>query len=215
MSTSKVRTRSVLLVLVLELVVGAWIWFSNSPVQAQPASAPVAETGSSATPTPASVSPEAAKDAAKAAAAPAQMPVDNAPKKDACPVKKKANKPSRSFGQMAVEDLLPIGILIVVITLVLVRLPKVELGHSNAFRSRRLLNWLPLGLTYSFLYFARYNIKQFQGIGLTEAEYGTVFGVGSAVYGLAFLLNGPLTDRWGGRATILHRGRGRGRRERL
>jgi OPA family glycerol-3-phosphate transporter-like MFS transporter len=86
---------------------------------------------------------------------------------------------------------------------VVARLPRVELGHTRAFRSRRLLNWLPLGLTYSFLYFGRYNIKQFQGIGLTEAEYGTVFGVGSMVYGLSFLLNGPLTDRWGGRTTIL------------
>jgi MFS transporter, OPA family, glycerol-3-phosphate transporter len=86
---------------------------------------------------------------------------------------------------------------------VIVRLPKAALGHTKAFRHRRLLNWLPLGLTYSFLYFARYNIKSFQGVGLTEAEYGTVFGIGSAVYGLAFLLNGPLTDRWGGRATIM------------
>ncbi|NVB77863.1 MAG: MFS transporter [Kofleriaceae bacterium] len=101
------------------------------------------------------------------------------------------------------EDLLPIAILIVVITVVLWRLPKVELGHSKAFLNRRLLNWLPLGLTYSFLYFARYNIKAFQGIGLTESEYGAVFGFGTGVYGLAFLLNGPLTDRWGGRKTIL------------
>jgi MFS transporter, OPA family, glycerol-3-phosphate transporter len=46
-------------------------------------------------------------------------------------------------------------------------------------------------------------MKMFQGIGLTEVEYGTVFAVGSAVYGLSFLLNGPLTDRWGGRVTIL------------
>ena len=28
-------------------------------------------------------------------------------------------------------------------------LPKVELGHSAAFRRRRVLNWLPLGLTYA------------------------------------------------------------------
>jgi OPA family glycerol-3-phosphate transporter-like MFS transporter len=101
------------------------------------------------------------------------------------------------------DDLLPIGILIAVIGVVVLRLPRVPLGHSIAFRRRRLLNWLPLGLTYSFLYMGRYNIKQFQGFGLDEAGYGTVFGVGSAVYGLAFLLNGPLTDRWGGRATIL------------
>jgi OPA family glycerol-3-phosphate transporter-like MFS transporter len=109
----------------------------------------------------------------------------------------------RTFGQVVVDDLLPIGLLILVIVFVVARLPRVELGHTRAFRSRRLLNWLPLGLTYSFLYFGRYNIKQFQGIGLTEAEYGTVFGVGSMVYGLSFLLNGPLTDRWGGRTTIL------------
>jgi OPA family glycerol-3-phosphate transporter-like MFS transporter len=105
-----------------------------------------------------------------------------------------------------VDDLLPIGILIVVITLVILRLPRVELGHTTAFRKRRLLNWLPLGLSYSFLYFGRYNIKMFQGEfegGLTASQYGTVFGVGSAVYGLSFLLNGPLTDRWGGRKTIL------------
>lgn len=120
-----------------------------------------------------------------------------------CPSKPKSAAPKRTFLDVVREDLLPIGILIIVIVLVLTRLPRVELGHSKAFRSRRLLNWLPLGLTYSFLYFGRYNIKQFQGIGLTEAEYGAVFGVGSMVYGLAFLINGPLTDRWGGRATIL------------
>src|SRR5262249_53291841 len=101
------------------------------------------------------------------------------------------------------EDLLPIGILILVITIVVVRLPRVELGHTIAFRRRRLLNCLPLGLTYSFLYFGRYNLKQFQGNGISASEYGDIFAIGSAVYGLAFLLNGPLTDRWGGRATIL------------
>jgi OPA family glycerol-3-phosphate transporter-like MFS transporter len=118
----------------------------------------------------------------------------------ACTLKPK-KKPSAK--KPLIEDLMPIGILITVIAVVLARLPRVELGHSKAFRARRLLNWLPLGLTYSFLYFARYNIKQFQGIGLTESEYGAVFGIGSMVYGLAFLINGPLTDRWGGRATIL------------
>ena len=104
----------------------------------------------------------------------------------------------------AIDDLLPIGILIVVIALVVARLPKVELGHSAAFRSRRLLNWLPLGLTYSFLYFGS---LQPQAVPRRRRSprpsTARSFGVGSAVYGLAFLLNGPLTDRWGGRATIL------------
>ena len=142
---------------------------------------------------------EAAKDAAKAAVAPAQMPVEGAPAKDACPVAKKSSTPKKPFW----ENFLPIAILIVVIALVLWRLPKVELGHTKAFRHRRLLNWLPLGLTYSFLYFGRYNIKSFQGVGLTSSEFGDVMALGALVYGLAFLLNGPLTDRWGGRKTIL------------
>jgi MFS transporter, OPA family, glycerol-3-phosphate transporter len=189
MSKTKVAGRTLALVVVLELVAGAVIWFSHSPsADAQ------------------TVEPAAAGSAA--ANQPATPPADTAAKpvsdgQDACPVPPKKPHTKKTFGQVAKDDLLPIGILLSVIVLVLWRLPKVELGHTAAFRSRRLLNWLPLGLTYSFLYFARYNIKSFQGVGLTESEYGTVFGIGSAVYGLAFLVNGPLTDRWGGRATIL------------
>jgi OPA family glycerol-3-phosphate transporter-like MFS transporter len=175
-----------LLVLVLELVVGAWIWFSNAPANAQPA-----DTGSAAAVTAPAPTP------APAAAPAAVADTAGAPQKTACPTKPPS--PSKPLS----KDLLPIGILIAVIIIVVARLPRVELGHTIEFRRRRLLNWLPLGLSYSFLYFGRYNIKQFQGIGLTEAEYGAVFGVGSMVYGLAFLLNGPLTDRWGGRTTIL------------
>jgi OPA family glycerol-3-phosphate transporter-like MFS transporter len=73
---------------------------------------------------------------------------------------------------------------------------------------RRFFNWFPLGLTYAFLYFGRYNLSAMQPdldkLGLlTKAEFGNIDGFGSIVYGLAFLLNGPLTDRWGGRTTIL------------
>jgi len=183
MSRARVRSKTVAFVIVLELLVGALIWFSHSPTAAAQETA-----------TPAAGAPQVVHDAAK----PAPNPIEKAKKPD-CP--KPPKKPS--VKKPLAEDFLPIAILIVVIVVVLWRLPKVELGHSKAFRHRRLLNWLPLGLTYSFLYFARYNIKAFQGVGLSESEYGTVFGVGSMVYGLAFLLNGPLTDRWGGRATIL------------
>ena len=175
MSSRRLSGR-VALFLVLELAIGAFIWFRDSPATAQPTATTVSATSEK--------SPAAAKPAPQ---------LD----KNGCLVK--TASPSKPL----TDDLLPIGILIVVITLVVWRLPRVQLGHSKAFLHRRLLNWLPLGLTYSFLYFGRYNIKQFQGIGLTEAEYGTVFGIGSAVYGVSFLLNGPLTDRWGGRATIL------------
>src|SRR5262249_4913819 len=102
------------------------------------------------------------------------------------------------------KDLVPIAVLLVVIGVVLTRLPKVEVGHSDAFRRRRLLNWLPLGLTYAFLYFGRYNLNATMSAKvLSEHDYGTVFGVGAWVYGVSFLVNGPLADRFGGRRTIL------------
>jgi MFS transporter, OPA family, glycerol-3-phosphate transporter len=102
------------------------------------------------------------------------------------------------------EKMIPIAVLLLVIAIVVARLPRADLGHSPEFRRRRLLNWLPLGLTYSFLYMARYNINQYMTVGaITEAQFGTIGLVGSIVYGVSFLLNGPLTDRWGGRTTIL------------
>jgi OPA family glycerol-3-phosphate transporter-like MFS transporter len=99
-------------------------------------------------------------------------------------------------------------LLLAAIALVLWRLPKADVGHSAAFKRRRLLNWLPLGITYSLLYFGRYNLSAntaaLDKLGvLTKHEFGGIDGVGSLVYGVAFILNGPLTDWWGGRATIL------------
>ena len=193
------RRRSVALVLILELLIGALIWFgtgSRSDAQpAAPTTVPAAPVAPPTAPVPAVAPPGSAPtvDAPAATTPPAAAPAAGT----TC----KPKKPSKP--RPISDELLAIGILVVFITIVVTRLPKVDLGHSEAFKRRRLLNWLPLGLTYSFLYFGRYNIKMFQGIGLNEAEYASVFGVGTAVYGLAFLLNGPLTDRWGGRTTIL------------
>ncbi|AKF04826.1 MFS transporter [Sandaracinus amylolyticus] len=102
--------------------------------------------------------------------------------------------------------LLPIAILLAVITIVVARLPKVDLGHSKAFTTRRFLNWFPLGLTYAFLYMARYNLaaaKNDLGDLITNEDFGTIKAAGTVVYGVSFLINGPLTDRIGGRATML------------
>ncbi|MEZ4399862.1 MAG: MFS transporter [Kofleriaceae bacterium] len=186
----KPRSRSLALVLILELAVGAFIWFGTGRTsQAQPT--PAAPTAAQPAPADAAAKVATPQPDATIAAAPA------VPAPAVCPVKKPS--PPRPL----LDDLLPIGILIAFIAFVLWRLPKVDLGHSEAFKKRRLLNWLPLGLTYTFLYFGRYNMKQFQGIGLTEAEYAAVFGFGSAAYGLSLIVNGPLTDRLGGRVTIL------------
>ncbi len=103
-------------------------------------------------------------------------------------------------------QLLPIVILLGAIAVVLARLPKVELGHTDAFRRRRFFNWFPLGMTYAFLYMGRYNVNvatSAMGDRTSNADFGTIFFWGTLVYGFSFLLNGPLTDRLGGRKTIL------------
>lgn len=104
------------------------------------------------------------------------------------------------------SELLPIVILLGVIAVVSLRLPRVELGHSPEFRRRRFLNWFPVGLTYAFLYMGRYNLtvcKNALGQVMTKEDFGTIFSIGTVVYGVAFVINGPLTDRWGGRRTIM------------
>ena len=98
--------------------------------------------------------------------------------------------------------------LLAVIAMVLRRLPNVDIGHSAALVARRRSNWIVLGLAYAFLYFGRYNLSAIVGdldrSGLlTKEQFNAIDGVGLATYGIAFLLNGPLADRWGGRQTIL------------
>ncbi len=105
-----------------------------------------------------------------------------------------------------VRNFLPILGLLVIVSLLILSLPRIELGHSSHFLRRRFLNWFPLGLTYAFLYMGRYNLtvaKNALGGRMTNDDFGTIFAVGTVVYGLSFLINGPLTDRWGGRRTIL------------
>lgn len=79
------------------------------------------------------------------------------------------------------------------------------LGHSRRFIMRRFVNWFPLGMTYAFLYMARYNLsvsKNALGSAMSKEDFGLIFGVGTTVYGLAFLLNGPLVDKMGGKKGI-------------
>ncbi|TMQ28151.1 MAG: MFS transporter [Deltaproteobacteria bacterium] len=106
--------------------------------------------------------------------------------------------------QKLTQEIVPILVLIAVIVVVVARLPKVDVGHTSAFRRRRTLNWVPLGLTYAFLYMARYNIIVLKNVqGITQHDFGNIDAWGSVVYGVSFLLNGPLADRIGGRRTIL------------
>ncbi len=100
---------------------------------------------------------------------------------------------------------MPIVVLLIAIAFVLWRIPKVQLGHSEAFKRRRFFNWFPLGLTYAFLYMGRYNINEATSAlkGTSNEDFGLIFGVGAWAYFLSFFINGPLTDRLGGRTTIL------------
>ncbi len=131
------------------------------------------------------------------------------------------------------SEFAPILILLVVVAVVIARLPTVEgVEHSQAYRTRRVWNWLPLGLTYAFLYMGRYNIKVSQHafgdlnlLGnklpgeckdgaatmaaelctplMTNPDFAFIFMVGTLVYGCSFIINGPLTDRMGGKFSIL------------
>ena len=113
------------------------------------------------------------------------------------------------------EKLYPILLLLIVVSIVVARLPKVkDVTHSDAFRRRRLLNWLPLGLTYAFLYMGRYNLSVSQlkfgelrnaagGPLMDNSAFAGIFAAGTIVYGISFLINGPLTDRLGGKMAIL------------
>lgn len=80
------------------------------------------------------------------------------------------------------------------------------LKHSRKFMLRRFVNWFPLGMTYAFLYMARYNLnvsKNAMGTMMTKEDFGIIFGVGTLVYGLSFLVNGPLVDKIGGKKGII------------
>jgi MFS transporter, OPA family, glycerol-3-phosphate transporter len=78
--------------------------------------------------------------------------------------------------------------------------------HSSAFKLRRTLNWLPMGLTYAFLYMGRYNLtvsKNALGNLMTKSDFGIIFFWGTIIYAFSFLINGPLTDKMGGRKGML------------
>lgn len=80
------------------------------------------------------------------------------------------------------------------------------LNHSRKFMIRRFVNWFPLGMSYAFLYMARYNLnvaKNAMGDMMTKEQFGLIFAAGTITYGFSFLLNGPIVDKIGGKKGIL------------
>ncbi len=97
-------------------------------------------------------------------------------------------------------------LLLALVVAMFIRLSGNPLDHSSSYRQRRILNWVPLGLTYALLYMGRYNLtvaKIAFGEHMSKADFGTIFAVGTITYAFAFIINGPLTDRIGGRKAIL------------
>lgn len=80
--------------------------------------------------------------------------------------------------------------------------------HSTAFRRRRTLNWLVLGLTYSAMYMGRYNLS-FANKSLSDAfgwdktQLGWIITTALSIYGFSAIFNGPIADRLGGRRAML------------
>jgi len=80
------------------------------------------------------------------------------------------------------------------------------LRHGSWFMNRRFINWFPLGMTYAFLYMGRYNLtvsKTALGSLMTNQDFGWIFGIGTVVYGVSFVVNGPLVDKIGGKKGII------------
>lgn len=101
------------------------------------------------------------------------------------------------------QILLPIGTITLISIIYFMNNP---VKHEHAFRMRSYYNWMFLGLTYAFLYMGRYNLtvaKKAFGTLMTNEQFGTIFGVGAVVYGISFIINGPLTDRLGGKRAML------------
>jgi OPA family glycerol-3-phosphate transporter-like MFS transporter len=95
-------------------------------------------------------------------------------------------------------------VILYIVSNIFMKNPAVD--HSKSYKARRAINWLPLGLTYAFLYMGRYNLtvsKIALGSRMSNEAFGFIFGFGAFVYFVALLFNGPLTDRIGGKRAIL------------
>jgi OPA family glycerol-3-phosphate transporter-like MFS transporter len=80
--------------------------------------------------------------------------------------------------------------------------------YSSQFRRRRAVNWLTLGFTYSAMYMGRYNLSFVNAslsktYGWDKTQVGTIISSGLLIYGLSAIFNGPISDRIGGRRSML------------
>lgn len=88
-----------------------------------------------------------------------------------------------------------------IITLYFMRNPQ---KHTKKFMWRRFLSWFPLGMTYAFMYMARYNLDALATAGvISKAQKSQISGFGFFIYAAALFLTGPLIDRIGGKKGMI------------
>lgn len=94
-----------------------------------------------------------------------------------------------------------LSLLTYIITLYFMRNP---IKHTKAFMWRRFLSWFPLGMTYAFMYMARYNLDTLATAEIiTKAEKSQISGWGFFVYAASLFISGPLIDRIGGKKGMI------------
>jgi len=99
---------------------------------------------------------------------------------------------------MIPDFLYPVTIGLCLVAVVIAYFFSNPLKHGRWFMMRRFINWFPLGMTYAFLGMGRYNLivaKSALGTLMSKADLGIIFGVGTWVYALSFVVNGPLIDK--------------------
>ena len=108
---------------------------------------------------------------------------------------------------MIPDFLYPVTIALCLVAVVIAYFFSNPMKHGRWFMMRRFINWFPLGMTYAFLCMGRYNIivaKGALGTLMSKSDLGIIFGVGTWVYALSFLVNGPLIDkRLGGKTGMI------------
>lgn len=83
-----------------------------------------------------------------------------------------------------------------------------RLHHPPGFRARRGLNWVALGLLYASYYMCRYNFRfatpgMIAEYGFSKTQISDMLAIWSLAYGTGQLVNGLLSDRIGGRRSML------------
>jgi len=99
------------------------------------------------------------------------------------------------------QILIVLMLLTYIITLYFMRNP---LKHTKPFMWRRFLSWFPLGMTYAFMYMARYNLDTLATAEvITKSQKSQISGAGFFIYAASLFISGPLIDRIGGKKGMI------------